>query len=221
MNQDLDIVRIINKPLNWTSFDVCNYLKREYPKKTKIGHAGTLDPLATGVLVIAIGKATKRIDTVQSQVKEYEAEVTFGASTITYDAEAYPDEINQTSELTESIIIEASKNFVGEIDQTPPAFSALKINGKRAYELARAGEVVVMKSRKATVYSIELLNFEQIAGITKISLRISCAKGTYIRSIANDLGVALGCGAFLSKLVRTKIGEYTIENSEPFSKDIN
>jgi tRNA pseudouridine55 synthase len=221
MNQDLDIVRIINKPLNWTSFDVCNYLKREYPKKTKIGHAGTLDPLATGVLVIAVGKATKRIDTIQAQVKEYEAEVTFGASTLTYDAEVYPEEIKETNELTESIINESLKNFVGEIDQTPPAFSALKINGKRAYELARAGEVVVMKSRKATVYNIELLNFEQINGITKISLRINCAKGTYIRSIANDLGVALGCGAFLSKLVRTKVGEYNIENSEPFAKEIN
>ena len=221
MENELNLIRVINKPLNWTSFDVCNYLKREYPRKTKIGHAGTLDPLATGVLVVAIGKATKTIDTIQAQKKEYIATVTFGASTPTYDAEFYPELINPTPGLTKSIILNSIMKYKGLILQTPPVYSALKINGKKAYELARAGKEVEMKAREVTVYENELLEFSQKDNITIIKLRIECSKGTYIRSIAHDLGQDLGCGAFLSGLVRTRVGEYTIQEAEDIKSDQN
>lgn len=216
MEEQLDLIRNINKPLNWTSFDVCNYLKREYPRKTKIGHAGTLDPLATGVLVVAVGKATKRIDSIQATVKEYVANITFGATTATYDAEIYPDNVLQTGFLNKQIVESKIKNFVGEITQLPPIYSALKINGKKAYELARAGVKVELKPRIITIYSIELLKFTQSEYITVIDIKVTCSKGTYIRSLAHDLGQELGCGGFLTGLIRTKVGEYSLENSEIF-----
>lgn len=203
----------INKPLHWTSFDVCNYLKRKYPKKTKIGHAGTLDPLATGILLVAIGKATKNIECLQNQPKTYIATITLGANTPTYDAEFYPEIINNTSDITKEQIIIALQTFVGTIDQIPPIYSAIKVSGKRSYDLARIGQIVELKSRKVTIYHIELQDFKQEMGITTFVIEVKCAKGTYIRSLAYDLGKKLGTGAFLAGLIRTRIGEYSIKES--------
>jgi tRNA pseudouridine55 synthase len=213
MTQTLDIILNINKPLHWTSFDVCNALKRNYPRKTKIGHAGTLDPLATGVLIIAIGKATKKIESLQSETKQYLAQVTLGATTITYDAENYPEVINNTSTITKDQIIQTLTKFVGEIEQLPPIYSALKIDGKRAYDLARKGEEVILKKRIIEINSIVLQNYECNEGITKFSILVTCSKGTYIRSLAHDIGQSLGVGAFLSGLIRTASGDYKVEDA--------
>ena len=213
MIQTLDLILNINKPLHWTSFDCCNALKRNYPRKTKIGHAGTLDPLASGVLIIAIGKATKRIDELQAQTKQYLAQITLGATTITYDAEFYPESINNTSNTSKDQILNTIQKFVGNIEQLPPIYSALKIDGKRAYELARKGQEVVLKPRVITIDSIELKDYECNDGITKFSILVTCSKGTYIRSLANDIGKELGTGAFLSGLIRTASGDYRVEDS--------
>ncbi|MGL4758082.1 MAG: tRNA pseudouridine(55) synthase TruB [Patescibacteria group bacterium] len=215
---DLYEVRNINKPMNWTSFDVCNYLKKQYPRKTKIGHAGTLDPLATGVLIVAIGKATKDISKLQDTQKEYIAEVTLGAVTKTFDSEFYPDYINPTSDITKNNIEEVLVNFRGEIEQTPPIYSAIKIDGQRAYDLARSGKEVEMKPRVVEIYSIEIIDFEQKEEVTKFKIKILCSKGTYIRTLANDIGKELGCGGFMSSLIRTKVGDYSIEESESIQK---
>jgi tRNA pseudouridine55 synthase len=213
MTQTLDIILNINKPLHWTSFDVCNALKRNYPRKTKIGHAGTLDPLASGVLIIAIGKATKKIESLQSETKQYLAEVTLGATTITYDAENYPEVINNTSAITKDQILQSLTKFEGEIEQLPPIYSALKIDGKRAYDLARKGEEVILKKRKIEINSIVLKHYECNEGITKFSILVTCSKGTYIRSLAHDIGQELGVGAFLSGLIRTASGDYKVEDA--------
>jgi tRNA pseudouridine55 synthase len=213
MTQTLDIILNINKPLHWTSFDVCNALKRNYPRKTKIGHAGTLDPLASGVLIIAIGKATKKIESLQSETKQYLAEVTLGATTITYDAENYPEVINNTSAITKDQILQYLTKFEGEIEQLPPIYSALKIDGKRAYNLARKGEEVILKKRKIEINSIVLKHYECNEGITKFSILVTCSKGTYIRSLAHDIGQELGVGAFLSGLIRTASGDYKVEDA--------
>jgi tRNA pseudouridine55 synthase len=213
MTQTLDLILNINKPLHWTSFDVCNALKRNFPRKTKIGHAGTLDPLASGVLIIAIGKATKRIDELQSETKQYRAAITLGATTITYDAENYPEVINDTSSITKSQIESVLTKFIGEIKQQPPIYSALKVDGKRAYDLARKGVEVILNKRLITINNIELLSFECVNGITNFSILVTCSKGTYIRSLAHDIGQELGVGAFLSGLVRTASGNYRVEDS--------
>jgi tRNA pseudouridine55 synthase len=217
MTQTLDLILNINKPLHWTSFDVCNALKRNYPRKTKIGHAGTLDPLATGVLIIAIGKATKRIEELQSETKQYLATITLGATTITYDAENYPEVIKDTSIVTKADIEKVISQFVGEIEQLPPIYSALKIDGKRAYDLARKGEEVVLKKRKITINNIELQSYQCEKGVTTFSILVTCSKGTYIRSLAHDIGQELGVGAFLSGLIRTASGEYKVENAVDIS----
>jgi tRNA pseudouridine55 synthase len=213
MTQTLDLILNIYKPLHWTSFDVCNALKRNYPRKTKIGHAGTLDPLATGVLIVAIGKATKRIEELQSETKQYLATITLGATTITYDAENYPESINDTSNVTKSDIEKVILKFIGEIEQLPPIYSALKIDGKRAYDLARKGEVVVLKKRKITINNIELKSYQCEKGITEFNILVTCSKGTYIRSLAHDIGQELSVGAFLSGLIRTASGDYKVEDS--------
>ncbi len=216
-------VLLIDKPMGWTSFDVVNKIRgairnylREHAKegsipsgKIKVGHAGTLDPLATGLLIVCTGKLTKKIEEFMAKEKEYTGTFTFGASTATYDAETLPENSFPTDTLSKERILEASLNFVGNIQQIPPMYSAIKQDGKRMYELARQGISVEIKPRDVFIKEFELTDFE----IPKVNFRIVCSKGTYIRSIANDLGVSLNNGAFLSTLRRTRIGEHKIENA--------
>ena len=208
-------VLLVDKPLDWTSFQAVNKLKyklkREFhlPKKFKIGHAGTLDPRATGLLIVCTGKFTKKIPEIQDAPKEYIAEIKIGVQTESYDTEK-PEIMHQDfSHITETDIHSTLEKFVGEIDQKPPVFSALKIDGERAYNLARAGEEVEMKSRKTTIHYI---NDIKIDGAF-ISFVVGCSKGTYIRSLAHDIGQDLGVGAYLTQLRRTKIGDYSISNA--------
>jgi len=205
---------LIDKPLGWTSFQAVNKLKwvlkkRFSLKKIKIGHAGTLDPLATGLLIICVGKFTKRIHEFQGQEKEYTGTITLGTTTPSYDLETAVDQTFETDHITEALVQQTTIQFIGEIDQAPPVFSALKKDGKRLYEYAREGKEVAIPTRKVTVTQFE------ITGIVfpKITFRIVCSKGTYIRSIAHDFGKALGSGAHLSSLRRTKIGVYNVNNS--------
>lgn len=209
-------ILLVDKPLDWTSFQAVNKLKyklkREFnlPKKFKIGHAGTLDPRATGLLIVCTGKFTKKIPEIQDAPKEYWAEIKIGVQTESYDTEK--PEILQTnfSHITEEFIKEALTKFVGEIEQKPPVFSAIKIDGDRAYDLARKGIDVEMKSRKTTIH---YLNNVEI-NLPFISFTVGCSKGTYIRSLAHDIGQSLEVGAYLTQLRRTKIGEYTVENAQ-------
>ena len=206
---------LLDKPLDWTSFQAVNKLKyklkREFnlPKKFKIGHAGTLDPRATGLLIVCTGKFTKKIPEIQDATKEYWAEIKIGVQTESYDTEK--PEILQTdySHITEDFIKETLEKFVGEIDQKPPVFSAIKIDGNRAYDLARAGKDVEMKYRKTTIHYIK--NVE--VNLPLVSFTVGCSKGTYIRSLAHDIGQSMGVGAYLTQLRRTKIGEYSVENA--------
>lgn len=207
-------VILIDKPLGWTSFQVVNKLRwairRKYKlKKIKVGHAGTLDPLATGLLIICTGKFTKTIDQLQAERKEYTGTFTLGSTTPSYDLETEIDQTFPTTKISDSLIQKTSKLFLGEIDQKPPLYSAIKKNGVRLYELARKGESTEIKSRKIEVYEFEITKIE----MPNVCFRIECSKGTYIRSIANDFGKALNCGAHLSSLRRTKSGEYTVENA--------
>jgi len=206
---------LLDKPLDWTSFQAVNKmkykLKREFnlPKKFKIGHAGTLDPRATGLLIVCCGKFTKKISEIQDAPKEYWTEIKIGVQTESYDTEK-PEILQQDiSEITEEHVNEALEKFVGEIEQKPPVFSAIKIDGQRAYNLARAGEDVEMKSRKTTIFYIKDININ----FPLVSFTVGCSKGTYIRSLAHDIGQELGVGAYLTQLRRTKIGDYTIENA--------
>ncbi|KPH13447.1 tRNA pseudouridine(55) synthase TruB [Chryseobacterium sp. ERMR1:04] len=206
---------LLDKPLDWTSFQAVNKmkykLKREFnlPKKFKIGHAGTLDPRATGLLIVCCGKFTKKIPEIQDAPKEYWTEIKIGVQTESYDTEK-PEILPQDySHISEEQINEAVMKFLGEIDQTPPVFSAIKIDGKRAYNLARAGEEVEMKSRKTTILYIEDIKID----LPLVSFTVGCSKGTYIRSLAHDIGQELGVGAYLTQLRRTKIGEYKIEDA--------
>jgi len=206
---------LIDKPLTWSSFQAVNklkyILKRKYnlPKKFKIGHAGTLDPLATGLLIICTGKFTKKITEIQAQSKEYTGTITVGATTPSYDLETEIDKIYPTEHLSEALIFETTKQFLGEIDQKPPVFSAIKKEGKRLYEHARAGEEVEIATRKTTIYEFEITRI----ALPEIDFRVKCSKGTYIRSLAFDFGLALNSGAHLSALRRTKIGNYSVENA--------
>lgn len=217
---------LIDKPLTWSSFQAVNklkyILKRRYdlPKKFKIGHAGTLDPLATGLLIICTGKFTKKITEIQAQTKEYTGTITFGATTPSYDMETEVDTLFPTEHITEQLVLETTKQFLGEIDQKPPVFSAIKKDGKRLYEHARAGEEVEITARKTTIYEFEITRI----ALPEIDFRVQCSKGTYIRSLAFDYGKALQSGAYLSKLRRTKIGNYNVDNGitpEEFEKKIN
>lgn len=216
---------LINKPLNWSSFQAVNKLKysliREYalPKKFKIGHAGTLDPLATGLLIVCTGKFTKRITEIQGQVKEYTGTITVGATTPSYDLETEVDETFPTAHITSELIQETVKHFLGEIDQKPPLFSAIKKDGKRLYEHARASEKVEISHRKTTIHEFEITRIK----IPEIDFKVRCSKGTYIRSLAYDFGKALNSGGYLSSLCRTKIGEFKLENAtspEDFIKQL-
>ena len=200
---------LIDKPLNWTSFDVVRKLRRLVRTK-KIGHAGTLDPLATGLLILCTGKYTKRINEYMAQEKEYTGTITLGASTPTYDLESEPvaqkDPADITPELVGEVIV---KQFTGPIDQVPPAHSAIKVDGKRVYELARKGKEVKLEPRRITVKTFEITAFR----LPVLEFRVVCSTGTYIRSLANDLGAALGCGGYLSSLRRTRIGEYSVDQA--------
>lgn len=207
-------VLLIDKPLEWSSFQVVNKLRwlirKEYKiKKIKVGHAGTLDPLASGLLIICTGKETKNITTYQAQEKEYTGTITLGATTPSYDLETEVDKNFQLDDLTEDLIRNTTAQFTGEIQQKPPIFSAIKKDGKRLYELARAGETTEIKSRTVTIHDFEITRIE----LPEIDFKISCSKGTYIRSIAHDFGAALNNGGHLSALRRTAIGNYRVENA--------
>jgi len=216
---------LVDKPIKWSSFQAVNklkyLLKHHYnlPKKFKIGHAGTLDPLATGLLIICTGKLTKTISDIQAQTKEYTGTITVGATTPSYDLETEIDASFPTAHISEALIQETVQQFLGEIDQKPPVFSAIKKDGKRLYEHARAGEEVEIQSRKTTIYEFEITRI----ALPEIDFRVQCSKGTYIRSLAYDFGIALKSGAYLSVLRRTKIGDYDVEKGatpEQFEKQI-
>ncbi len=205
-------VALIDKPLKWTSTDVVrkvNYaLRHKGFRKIKVGHAGTLDPLATGVLLICIGKATKRVNELQAEQKEYVAEVTLGATTPSFDMEHEVDQTYPTEHITEEKISEVLKSLCGERLQTPPIYSAKKIDGVRAYELARAGEEVEVRQALINIYDIEIMELE----MPKLTIRVTCSKGTYIRSLASEIGQGLDSGAYLSALRRTRSGGYRVED---------
>jgi len=218
-------ILLIDKPLTWSSFQAVNklkyVLKRKYnlPKKFKIGHAGTLDPLATGLLIICTGKFTKKIPEIQSQTKEYTGTITIGATTPSYDLETEIDATFPINHIDDALIHQTAKGFIGEIDQKPPVFSAIKKDGKRLYEHARAGSAIEIASRKTTIYEFEITRI----ALPEIDFRVQCSKGTYIRSLAYDFGIALKSGAHLSALRRTKIGAFSVENSvtpEVFEKEL-
>jgi len=208
-------ILLIDKPLKWSSFQAVNKLKYllinkvGLPKKFKIGHAGTLDPLATGLLLICTGKFTKRITELQGQAKEYTGTFYIGATTPSYDLETEIDETYSTSHVDEALIHETVKQFLGEIDQKPPIFSAIKKDGVRLYEHARAGETIEIESRKTTIHEFEITRI----ALPEIDFRIVCSKGTYIRSIAYDFGKAMHSGSHLTVLRRTKIGDYDVKDA--------
>lgn len=219
-------ILLIDKPLKWSSFQAVNklkyILKRKYnlPKKFKIGHAGTLDPLATGLLIVCTGKFTKRITDIQAQAKEYSGTITVGATTPSYDLETEVDATFPTEHITAGLILTAIQQFLGEIDQKPPVFSAIKKDGKRLYEHARAGEEVEIAFRKTTIHEFEITRI----ALPEIDFRVKCSKGTYIRSLAFDFGKALNSGAHLSVLRRTKIGDFSVENGimpDEFEQQLN
>jgi len=204
-----------DKPLRWTSFNLVAKIRSQLchllgVKKLKVGHAGTLDPLATGVMVICTGKATKRIDELQAHVKEYVATLHFGATTPCFDLEKPIDKTYPTAHITESLLRDVLSRFVGRIEQVPPAFSACKIDGKRAYDLARKGREVELKPKVLVIDEIELLDFDQEK--MQATIRAVCSKGTYIRALARDIGQALDSGAHLIALRRTRVGNVRVED---------
>ncbi len=201
-------VLLIDKPLQWTSFDAVRKI-RYLIKIKKVGHAGTLDPLATGLLIICTGKFTKKINEFMAQEKEYTGSFTLGATTPTYDLESKPENFKPYEHLTKEEIISATQKFMGEIDQVPPIHSAIKKDGKRVYELARKGVDVKLEPRKVTIKEFEVDSSE----LPIVKFRVVCSTGTYIRSLANDFGEALGCGAYLSSLCRTRIGEFLLKDA--------
>ncbi len=198
---------LVDKPYRWTSFDVINRLRREL--HVKIGHAGTLDPLATGLLICCTGAWTKRITEFQKLPKEYTGIFTLGATTPSYDLESEPQNHQPFDHITEEQIVEATKAFIGEIQQIPPVHSAIKKGGKRAYEMARKGQEVVLEARPITISEFEITQIQ----LPEVHFRVACSTGTYIRSLAHDLGQALGCGAHLSALRRTKIGDFDVDDA--------
>lgn len=207
-------ILLFDKPLGWTSFQLVNKVrwlirKSCHIKKIKVGHAGTLDPLASGLLLICTGKFTKRIEELQGQEKEYTGTITLGATTPSYDMETEVNETFETDHISEDDITGATFEFIGEIDQVPPVFSALKKDGKRLYEYARNGEEIDIPSRKVEITEFEVTEVR----FPEVDFRVVCSKGTYIRSLANDFGKTLGTGAYLSSLRRTKIGGFLVEDA--------
>ena len=218
-------VLLVDKPLNWTSFQVVNKLRWEIRqafniKKIKVGHAGTLDPLATGLLVICTGKMTKQIDTFQGQIKEYTGTLVLGSTTPSFDLETEINNTYPTDHISEDLICKTTNQFIGEIQQFPPVFSALKKDGKRLYEFARAGEHVDIPSRAVSISEFEITKIDKL----NLDFRVVCSKGTYIRSLANDFGKALNSGGHLSALRRTKIGDFDVTSAtsiEDFIKNLS
>lgn len=212
MNPQEGEILSFNKPYEWTSFNVVaavrNMLRRRLnTKKIKVGHAGTLDPLATGVLLVCTGKATKRIEELQAHTKEYVATLKIGATTPSFDKETEEDATYPTDHITRELLEDTLKTFIGSIEQVPPTFSAVKVNGKRAYEFARSGRDVELKAKTLVIDEIELLSCNLP---NEAIIRVVCSKGTYIRALARDIGIALGSGAYLTDLMRTRIGEYRL-----------
>lgn len=215
-------VLLFDKPLDWTSFQLVNkvrwLIRKNFKiKKIKVGHAGTLDPLASGLLIICTGKATKTIDLIQGQEKEYTGSITLGATTPSYDLETEVDATYPTDHLSEEKIREATNAFLGEIQQYPPVFSALKKDGKRLYEYARSGEEVKISARNVQISEFEITGIE----MPKVHFRVVCSKGTYIRSLAHDFGKELGTGGHLSALRRTRIGEHSVKEAHDLDSFIN
>jgi tRNA pseudouridine55 synthase len=200
-------VILVDKPYTWTSFDVVHKLRK--PVQAKIGHCGTLDPLATGLLICCTGSFTKKISDYQQLPKEYTGIIHLGATTPTYDLESEPEDFKPYEHLTEADLQKATEQFLGEIMQLPPAHSAIKKDGKRAYELARAGKEVKLDPRQITIGEFELTQIS----LPEVHFRVTCSTGTYIRSLAHDFGQALGCGAYLQALRRTKIGNYKVDDA--------
>jgi len=201
-------VLLIDKPMDWTSFDVVKKLRR-LVRTRKIGHAGTLDPLATGLLILCTGKYTKRINEYMSQEKEYTGRITLGARTPTFDLESGPEDHRDYSGITPDVLQSALAAFTGPILQVPPIHSAIKVDGQRVYELARKGREVKLEARPVVIKAFDITEFK----LPVVGFRVVCSTGTYIRSLANDLGAALGCGGYLSALRRTRIGEYGVEQA--------
>lgn len=201
-------VLLINKPLRWTSFDVIRKI-RNLIRIKKVGHAGTLDPLATGLLIVCTGRFTKKINEYMAKEKEYTGSFTLGATTASYDLEQEPGNFKAFDHITREQLETAALRFTGEIMQVPPAHSAIQINGKRVYELARLGKEVTIEPRKVTITGFEITGVE----LPVVHFRVVCSTGTYIRSLAHDMGLALGCGAYLSSLCRTRIGEFKLEDA--------
>jgi tRNA pseudouridine55 synthase len=218
-------VLLIDKPLTWTSFQVVNKIRWEIRqrfglKKIKVGHAGTLDPLATGLLIICTGKQTKQIHRYQAQQKEYTGVFTLGATTPSYDLETDIDKVFPTAHISKELLYKTASQFIGDIEQKPPIFSAIKKEGKRLYELARKGETTEIKARIVSISEFEITQIN----LPQVAFRVVCSKGTYIRSLAYDFGLALGSGAHLSALRRTKIGNFSVEKgltTEQFIKNLN
>ncbi|MBS1535690.1 MAG: tRNA pseudouridine(55) synthase TruB [Bacteroidetes bacterium] len=212
-------VLLIDKPLHWSSFQAVNKMKWVLKsklglKKIKIGHAGTLDPLATGLLIVCTGKFTKKIPEIQGQVKEYTGTFYIGATTPSYDLETEIDARFDTDHISDELILKTTEQFTGEIDQKPPIFSAIKKDGKRLYEHARAGETVEISARKTVIHEFKITRI----AMPEVDFRVVCSKGTYIRSLAYDFGLALNSGAHLTALRRTKIGDYSVVNAFEISK---
>ena len=208
-------VFLIDKPLDWTSFDVVNKIRwnirKAYKlKKIKVGHAGTLDPKATGLLILCTGKFTKRIDEIQAESKVYTGTIKLGVTTPTYDTESAEDKTFPIDHLNEDLIHQTTQKFCGEIDQFPPAHSAVKVDGKRLYELARAGKEVELKARKVHIYDFTITQIN----LPFVEFEVHCGKGTYIRSLAHDFGKELQSGGYLTELRRTKIGDYSVEDAD-------
>jgi tRNA pseudouridine55 synthase len=201
-------VILLDKPVHWTSFDVIRKLRSILQIK-KIGHAGTLDPLATGLLIVCTGAFTKKINDYMAEEKEYTGSVTLGAVTPTYDKESLPEQVKDYSFVTNEVLEAATKPFIGTIEQMPPMYSAIKKDGVALYELARRGVDVELKTRTVTIQSFELTKIE----LPVVHFKVVCSTGTYIRSLANDFGAALGCGAYLSELRRTRIGDFKVEDA--------
>ena len=205
---------LVDKPFKWTSFDVVKKIRGVLrgitgERKIKVGHAGTLDPLATGLLIVCTGRKTKVISEIQNQEKEYEGTIYLGASTPSYDLETKPENFKEIDHLSQQDILETARQFIGEIEQKPPLYSAVKIDGKRAYDYARKGQEASIKSKKVLVSAFDIQHID----LPEIKFNIRCSKGTYIRSIANDFGMKLGVGAYLQSLRRTRIGDYMAKDA--------
>ncbi len=208
-------VLIINKPYNWTSFDVVGKLRNSFkPLKLKVGHAGTLDPLATGLLILCTGKLTKQIETYQAEEKEYTGTFTLGATAPSYDLETEIDQTFDISAITENAILENCNHFIGDLEQYPPAHSAIKVGGERLYRKARRGEDVELPARKVTITEFEITAIRKLENTIETDFRVVCSKGTYIRSLARDFALQLKTVGHLTKLERTRIGDFKLSNAQ-------